>query len=82
MEFVAPLGPRSWPPIGTSCPDHFLRTKIWPLFLPFDPATEKADAVVSRPPRRLLEGYRERYEAYYERCRRPDLARPCATRTR
>src|SRR4029078_9436131 len=28
--------------LGTSCPDHFLRTKIWPLVLPFDPHADSA----------------------------------------
>ena len=71
MEFVGSLRAEELAGVGTSCPDHFLRTKIWPLFVPFDPATEKGDAVVSRLPG-LLEGYRARYEGYYERCRRPD----------
>ncbi len=57
--------------LGTSCPDHFLRTKIWPLFVPFDPARERAGDVAGRLDA-LLEGYRARYEAYYASCRRPD----------
>ena len=71
MEFVDAARAEELAAVGTSCPDHFLRTKIWPLFLPFDPATEKADAVAGRLDA-LLEGYRQRYEAYYERCKRPD----------
>lgn len=57
--------------LGTSCPDHFLRTKIKPLFVDWNPQTEdletlkeKFDAGVAR--------YREDYAAYYEECRRPD----------
>jgi rhamnulose-1-phosphate aldolase/alcohol dehydrogenase len=56
---------------GTTCPDHFLRTKIRPLFLPFAPEREtvadllpRLDALVAR--------YRDEYVAYYERCKRPD----------
>jgi len=49
---------------GTTCPDHFLRTKIRPLVLPAD----ADDAAIDQ----AVEGYREAYGAYYERCRRPD----------
>jgi rhamnulose-1-phosphate aldolase/alcohol dehydrogenase len=68
MEFVGAARAEELAAIGTSCPDHFLRTKIWPLFLPFDSAKEAASDVASRLDG-LLEGYRTRYEAYYERCR-------------
>jgi rhamnulose-1-phosphate aldolase/alcohol dehydrogenase len=57
--------------LGTSCPDHFLRTKIWPLVLPFDPACEEASALIERASP-AIDGYRARYRAYYARCRRPD----------
>jgi rhamnulose-1-phosphate aldolase/alcohol dehydrogenase len=57
--------------LGPSCPDHFLRTKIWPLVLPFDPARDSiADLAARVQP--AIEAYRERYAAYYERCKRPD----------
>ena len=69
MEFVNAARAPELAAAGTSCPDHFLRTKIWPLFVPFDPATEKASAIGDRL-ETLLEGYRLRYEAYYERCKR------------
>ena len=49
---------------GTSCPDHFLRTKIRPLVVPAD----ADDAALDR----LVEGYRQDYAGYYERCRHPD----------
>jgi len=70
MEFVDAARAEELAAIGTSCPDHFLRTKVWPLFLPFDPSKEKSDAVLGRLDG-LLDGYRKRYEAYYERCKRP-----------
>jgi rhamnulose-1-phosphate aldolase/alcohol dehydrogenase len=57
--------------LGTSCPDHFLRTKIWPLVLPFDPARDSSEQLAARV-KPAIEAYRERYKAYYERCRRPD----------
>jgi rhamnulose-1-phosphate aldolase/alcohol dehydrogenase len=57
--------------LGTSCPDHFLRTKIWPLVLPFDSARDSAADLAARV-KPAIEAYRERYAAYYQRCRRPD----------
>ena len=50
--------------IGTSCPDHFLRTKIAPLTL--DPAKLADDAYLADK----LTAYRAMYGAYYERCKR------------
>ncbi len=55
--------------LGTSCPDHFLRTKIRPLVLPFDPAADNLDAVVAALDDSLA-AYRADYAAYYERCKR------------
>jgi len=51
-------------PLGTSCPDHFLRTKIWPLIVPAD----ADDAALDK----LTAAYRDDYAAYYQRCRHPD----------
>jgi len=56
--------------LGTSCPDHFLRTKIRPLFAHWDPASGDVEALKTA----LGDGldqYRKDYQAYYERCRRP-----------
>ena len=57
--------------MGTSCPDHFLRTKIKPLYVPWDPAKGDLDKL-----RGLLEegleGYRADYKKYYEKCKRKD----------
>ncbi len=69
MEFVNASRAEELAAVGTSCPDHFLRTKIWPLVLAFDPAKDKASDVVARLDE-PLEAYRARYEAYYERCKR------------
>jgi rhamnulose-1-phosphate aldolase/alcohol dehydrogenase len=52
--------------LGTSCPDHFLRTKIRPLVLDGD--VEAAMAGLDD----ALDAYRADYRAYYERCRRDD----------
>lgn len=56
--------------LGTSCPDHFLRTKIRPLIVPEAVYTLDGDAL-RRELDRLLADYRTDYAAYYERCRRP-----------
>ena len=57
--------------LGTSCPDHFLRTKIKPLFVNWDPATGDIDSLKSAIVTGL-EQYRKDYAAYYDRCKRPD----------
>ncbi|MEJ0085623.1 MAG: bifunctional rhamnulose-1-phosphate aldolase/short-chain dehydrogenase [Pseudomonadota bacterium] len=56
--------------LGTSCPDHFLRTKIWPLVLPFDAARDSVADLAARV-KPAIEAYRERYAKYYESCKRP-----------
>jgi rhamnulose-1-phosphate aldolase/alcohol dehydrogenase len=56
---------------GTTCPDHFLRTKVKPLFVPFAPGRETADDLLARLPA-LVEQYRADYTAYYERCKHAD----------
>lgn len=69
LEFVGSSALESLAALGTSCPDHFLRTKIWPLVLPFDAGNESPQALAARLPA-ALESYRGRYGAYYERCKR------------
>ncbi|MFD9889194.1 bifunctional aldolase/short-chain dehydrogenase [Amycolatopsis sp. NPDC059027] len=51
--------------LGTSCPDHFLRTKVRPLVLDLPP-TAPLDEAITRL-KELHERYREDYRAYYER---------------
>lgn len=57
--------------LGTSCPDHFLRTKICPLVVDFDPANPDIDATLSGLSA-AVDAYREGYIAYYDRCKRDD----------
>jgi len=60
-------------PLGTSCPDHFLRTKIQPLVLDLDKSADLSDMEsVKTRLMPLFEGYRAMYTAYYEACKRPD----------
>ena len=54
--------------LGTSCPDHFLRTKIKPLYVDWNPQTEDAATLKSKLTAGL-EQYRKDYAAYYEKCR-------------
>lgn len=67
--------------LGTSCPDHFLRTKIKPLYIdlmPVEAAVSDAGSLASyieQLREKLaagLEQYREDYKAYYDACKRPD----------
>ncbi|HKI72907.1 MAG TPA: bifunctional rhamnulose-1-phosphate aldolase/short-chain dehydrogenase [Verrucomicrobiae bacterium] len=56
---------------GTSCPDHFLRTKIKPLYVDWNPQTEDS-AALKKKLVTGLEQYRKDYAAYYAKCKRPD----------
>ena len=56
--------------LGTSCPDHFLRTKVRPLVVDL-PGTAPLEDVVARL-RELHAAYREEYAAYYDRHATPD----------
>jgi rhamnulose-1-phosphate aldolase/alcohol dehydrogenase len=57
--------------LGTSCPDHFLRTKIKPLYVDWDPLSGDLDALRSLLAAGL-ERYREDYASYYATHRHPD----------
>jgi rhamnulose-1-phosphate aldolase/alcohol dehydrogenase len=70
LEFVNSHDLARLAPLGTSCPDHFLRTKIRPLVLDFDPALGLEGLTAGLDEKLAL--YREMYTAYYERCKRPD----------
>ena len=71
--------------LGTSCPDHFLRTKIKPFYVPLEPgrvaapsATEADDWIsklLADLKQKLTDGlkkYRADYADYYNRCKRPN----------
>ena len=55
--------------LGTSCPDHFLRTKIKPLYVEWNPQTEDAAALEKEARRPASMQYRKDYAAYYEKCK-------------
>ncbi len=69
LQFVGSNALPDLAPLGTSCPDHFLRTKIAPLVI--DGAEGDLGAVIDALPQQIAD-YRERYAAYYERCKRTD----------
>ncbi len=74
MRFVNSNDAERLAELGTSCPDHFLRTKIKPLYVDWDPATLAADreAALADLKEKLdagLEQYRKDYTAYYESCK-------------
>lgn len=68
LEFVNSKSLRPLGALGTSCPDHFLRTKIRPLIVDFDPAKPDVDAIVAGLDK-SLEDYRADYARYYNSCK-------------
>lgn len=64
LEFVNSKALAELAPLGTSCPDHFLRTKIAPVIIPQD---SMGDDLKKR-----IADYRASYEAYYNRCKHPN----------
>ncbi|MBY5580923.1 bifunctional rhamnulose-1-phosphate aldolase/short-chain dehydrogenase [Rhizobium leguminosarum] len=68
LEFVNSSDLRPLGALGTSCPDHFLRTKIRPLIVDFDPAKPDVDAIVAGLDK-ALEDYRADYARYYNDCK-------------
>jgi rhamnulose-1-phosphate aldolase/alcohol dehydrogenase len=57
--------------LGTSCPDHFLRTKIKPLYVAWNPQTETAEVLREKLSAGIAQ-YRKDYTAYYEKCKHPN----------
>ena len=57
-------------PLGTSCPDHFLRTKISPLVLNLEPGEDLSDVkAIKEKLEPLFVAYRKMYTEYYETCK-------------
>ncbi|GAA2665171.1 bifunctional aldolase/short-chain dehydrogenase [Streptomyces vastus] len=70
LDFLASAEHPRLAALGTSCPDHFLRTKVRPLVLDLPP-TASVDESIARL-KELHAEYREEYAAYYERHAQPD----------
>ncbi|MBM7412405.1 rhamnulose-1-phosphate aldolase/alcohol dehydrogenase [Clavibacter michiganensis] len=64
LDFLARAEHPRLAALGTSCPDHFLRTKVTPLLVDL-PATASVEEIVERLPA-LHEAYRSGYQAYYD----------------
>ncbi|MEK6720101.1 MAG: bifunctional aldolase/short-chain dehydrogenase [Chloroflexota bacterium] len=65
LDFLARTEHPRLAALGTSCPDHFLRTKVRPMVLDLPPTADLADVVARL--RELHDAYRADYRAYYER---------------
>ena len=65
LKFAGSKWARELSSLGTSCPDHFLRTRVCPLFLPWDSANEDVEALKGRIQSRAAE-YRTAYKKYYD----------------
>jgi rhamnulose-1-phosphate aldolase/alcohol dehydrogenase len=73
LEFINSNDMAKLAPLGTSCPDHFLRTKISPLVLTLDPNEDLSDVEAIKA--KLIpafEAYREMYTDYYNTCKKPN----------
>jgi rhamnulose-1-phosphate aldolase/alcohol dehydrogenase len=70
LDFLASEAVERLAPLGTSCPDHFLRTKVRPLLLDLPPG-RSVDELAARL-RELHVAYRDDYTSYYERFSDPD----------
>ncbi len=70
LEFINSKDLGRLAPMGTSCPDHFLRTKIAPLVLTLDPSEDLSDTnSIKNKLSPLFETYRKGYTAYYNMCK-------------
>ena len=70
LDFVNSAHAEQLAHLGTSCPDHFIRTKIRPMFVKWDPAGDVAelDELIDL----ALENYRAEYAQYYQAHALPD----------
>ena len=71
MEYINSYDLNRLAPMGTSCPDHFLRTKIQPLVLNLSTNEDLSDSTaVLKKLKPAFEKYRKEYTAYYESCKK------------
>lgn len=71
LQFINSKNAPDLAELGTSCPDHFLRTKIKPLYIDWNPAEGTVESLKSLITEGL-EQYRTDYKAYYDECKHPD----------
>jgi rhamnulose-1-phosphate aldolase/alcohol dehydrogenase len=73
LEFINSTDLTRLAPLGTSCPDHFLRTKIRPMVLDLAPDENLSDVkAVKEKLAPAFDAYREMYATYYQTCKHPD----------
>lgn len=73
LQFVNSADLDKLAPMGTSCPDHFLRTKISPLVLELQPEEDLTDAkALKENLTPQFEAYRQMYADYYNTCKHPN----------
>jgi len=74
LEFINSNDLDRLAPLGTSCPDHFLRTKISPLVLDLKPGEGLSDvAAIKERLAPAFEAYRKMYTEYYNTCKHPNI---------
>lgn len=70
LEFINSKDLDKLAPMGTSCPDHFLRTKISPLVLSLEPDEDLSDIKAAKEKLApAFDSYRKLYKEYYEQCK-------------
>ena len=73
LEFINSNDLSKLAPMGTSCPDHFLRTKISPLVLNLEPTENLHDVeAIKSKTEPLFVSYRKMYSDYYTACKHPN----------
>ena len=71
LEFINSNDLERLAPMGTSCPDHFLRTKIQPLVLSLDKNEDLTDVeAIRKKLEPAFEAYRQEYVDYYNTCKK------------
>ena len=71
LTFAGSKWSRELARLGTSCPDHFLRTRVCPMFLNWNPTKETVTALKARIQEHVVE-YRASYKQYYQAHATPD----------
>ena len=71
LTFAGSKWGRALSRLGTSCPDHFLRTRICPFFVEWDPSTGSVETLKAAI-RAQVDGYRNEYRRYYDSFAAPD----------
>jgi rhamnulose-1-phosphate aldolase/alcohol dehydrogenase len=73
LEFIDSVDLDKLAPMGTSCPDHFLRTKISPMVLSLKPDDDLQNVTaVKEKLSPQFDAYRQMYREYYEACKHPN----------